>query len=56
VANPEVMYRSMTTVHAANICMWLKRSLKYDPAKAEFIDDAEANRLRSRAMREPWIL
>jgi hypothetical protein len=56
VANPEVMYRSMTTVHAANICMWLKRSLRYDPAKAEFIDDAEANRLRSRAMREPWIL
>ncbi|NQU23792.1 MAG: Gfo/Idh/MocA family oxidoreductase [Candidatus Nealsonbacteria bacterium] len=56
VANPEVMYRSMTTVHAANICMWLKRDLKYDPAKAEFVDDAEANRLRSRAMREPWII
>ncbi len=56
VANPEVMYRSMTTVHAANICMWLKRDLKYDPAKAQFVDDAEANRLRSRAMREPWII
>ncbi len=56
VANPEVMYRSMTTVHAANICMWLKRDMKYDPAKAEFIGDAEANRLRSRAMREPWII
>jgi len=56
VANPEVMYRSMTTVHAANICMWLKRNMKYDPVKAEFIDDPEANRLRSRAMREPWII
>jgi len=56
VANPEVMYRSMTTVHAANICMWLKRDLKYDPVKEEFVDDAEANRLRSRAMREPWII
>ncbi len=55
VANPEVMYRSMTTVHCANICMWLKRDLKFDPAKAEFIGDAEANRLRSRAQREPWI-
>ncbi|MFZ2642590.1 MAG: Gfo/Idh/MocA family oxidoreductase [Verrucomicrobiia bacterium] len=54
VANPEVMYRSMTTVHAANICMWLKRSLKFDPVKAEFINDPEANRFRSRAMREPW--
>ena len=55
VANPEVMHYSMGTVHGANICMWLKRDLKYDPAKEEFINDAEANRLRSRAMREPWI-
>jgi hypothetical protein len=56
VANPEVMRRSMTTVHAANICMWLKRNLKYDPVKEEFIGDPEANRLRSRAMREPWTV
>jgi len=54
VANPEVMYRSMSAVHAANICMWLRRNMKFDPAKAEFINDAEANRLRSRAAREPW--
>lgn len=54
VANPEVMYRSMSTVHAANVCMWLKRSLKFDPVKAEF-NDPDANRLRSRAMREPWV-
>lgn len=56
IANPEIMHRSMTTVHAANICMWLRRNMRYDPAKEEFIDDAEANRLRSRAMREPWII
>jgi predicted dehydrogenase len=56
VANPEVMHRSMSTVHAANICMWLKRDMRYDPVKEEFIGDAEANRLRSRAMREPWII
>jgi hypothetical protein len=56
VANAEVMYRSMSTVHAANICMWLKRDLKFDPVKAAFINDPEANRLRSRAMREPWII
>lgn len=53
-ANPEVMHRSMTTVHCANICMWLQRNLKYDPVKEEFINDPEANRLRSRAMRAPW--
>lgn len=56
VANPEVMYRSMTTVHAANICMWLRRNIEFDPVKVEFINDPEANRLRSRAMREPWII
>ena len=55
VANPEVMHHSMTTVHAANICMWLKRSLKFDPAKEEFVGDDEANSLRSRAMREPYV-
>jgi hypothetical protein len=56
VANPEMMHRSMSTVHAANICMWLKRDMKYDPIKEEFVNDPEANRLRSRAMRAPWII
>lgn len=55
VADPVMMHRTMTTVHAANICMWMKRDMKYDPIKEEFINDPEANRLRTRAMREPWI-
>jgi hypothetical protein len=55
VANPVVMHRSMSTVHAANICMWLKRNMRYDPVKEEFVNDPEANRLRSRAMRAPWM-
>ncbi|MBP9903043.1 MAG: Gfo/Idh/MocA family oxidoreductase [Verrucomicrobia subdivision 3 bacterium] len=56
VANAEVMHRSMSAVHAANICMWLKRDLTYDPVKEEFVGDAEANKLRSRAMRAPFII
>lgn len=56
VADPEVMHNSMTTVHAANICMWLKRDLKYDPDKEHFVNDAQADRFLSRAMREPWII
>jgi hypothetical protein len=56
VSNPVMMHRTMTTVHAANICMWLKRDMRYDPVKEEFVNDAEANRLRSRAMREPWMI
>jgi predicted dehydrogenase len=55
VANPDVMHHSMSTVHAANICMWLKRDLKYDPMKEQFVDDPEANRLRTRAQRAPYI-
>ena len=55
VAGPDVMHHSMSTVHAANICMWLKRDLKFDPVKEEFVDDAEANRFLTRAQREPWI-
>jgi hypothetical protein len=56
VANPDVMYRSMTICLAADICEQLKRNVKFDLLKAEFIGDPEANRLRSRAMREPWCV
>ena len=56
IANPEVMHRSMTTNHAINICLALKRDLKWDPAREEFIGDDEANRMRSRAVRQPWRL
>jgi len=56
VANAGVMHHTMSTVHAANICMWLKRDMVYDPVREEFQNDAEANRLRSRAQREPWII
>ena len=56
VANPVMMHRTMTTVHAANICMWLKRDLRFDTVKEEFINDPQANRFRSRAMREPWVI
>ncbi len=55
VANAEVMFHSMSTVHAANICMWLKRNMKYDPAKKEFAD-ADANGFVSRPMRAPWAI
>lgn len=55
VANAEVMFHSMSTVHAANICMWLKRDMNYDPAKKEFAD-ADANGFLSRPMRAPWVI
>ncbi|MCX6897781.1 MAG: Gfo/Idh/MocA family oxidoreductase [Verrucomicrobia bacterium] len=54
VANEMVMHRAMSTNHVTNICMLLKRNMRWDPAKEEFIGDAEANRMRTRATREPW--
>ena len=56
VGNPEVMFRSMSICLAADICEQLKRNLKFDLLKAEFVNDDEANRLRSRAMRDTWQL
>jgi GFO/IDH/MocA oxidoreductase family protein len=32
----------------------LNRTLKWDPAAEQFIDDEEANRLMSIAKRPPW--
>jgi len=42
------------TSHGAYIAAQLERKLYWDPDKREFINDDEANRMRSRAYREPW--
>ena len=55
-ANPEVMRHSHIACHAAALSWILKRKLKLDPAKEEFIDDDEANGLRSRPARDPWAV
>ena len=54
----EIGHRSATICHLANIAMWLKRTLRWDPAAERFIgDDAEAaNRLLGRANRAPWAV
>lgn len=56
VSNAVMMHRTMTTVHAANVCMWEKRDMTFDPETEKFINDDAANRYRSRAMRAPWII
>jgi predicted dehydrogenase len=40
----------------AEISIRLKRKLKWDPAKEEFVGDAEANSLMARPYRKPWKL
>jgi predicted dehydrogenase len=50
-ANADVMRRSHIAAHAAALAWILQRKLTLDPAKEEFIGDAEANRPRSRGKR-----
>lgn len=53
-ANADAACQAHIACHAANIALFLKRKVKYDPRTNEFIDDEQANRLRSEALREPW--
>ncbi len=53
-ANADVACQSHIACHAAYIAWQLGRRLEWDPVAEEFPDDDEANRMRSRAYREPW--
>lgn len=50
----EVGHRSCTVCLLGEIAMRLGRKLKWDPEREQFTNDAEANRMVSRAMRSPW--
>lgn len=53
-ANSRVMRSSHIACHAAATAWMLGRKLAFDPAKEEFVGDDAANRMRHRALREPW--
>ena len=50
----EWSHRSATICHLGNICYKLKRKLRWDPDKEDFVGDAEASRLVDRPRRGPW--
>jgi len=54
--NATAAARAHVACHAANVTLFLNRKIRLDTEKYEFIDDPEANRLRSEALREPWII
>lgn len=56
VAPIESAVRSDTLCYLSDIAMRLGRKLKWDPGKEQFVNDAEANRMLSRPMRDPWHL
>lgn len=54
ICNPEVATYTINAILVGGIAMGLQRSLKWDPLKAEFVGDDQANRLLSYAPRAPW--
>ncbi len=56
VAPIEVAHRSIMIGHLGVIAIKLGRKLRWDPKKERFINDAEADRMLYRPMRNPWHL
>jgi predicted dehydrogenase len=56
ICHPETALYTMNAILIGGICLILKRTLTWDPAKAEFVGDEEANRLLSYTPRPPWRL
>jgi len=52
--NAQAACNAHIACHAANIALTLDRQVNFDNATNSFINDEEANRLRSEALREPW--
>jgi predicted dehydrogenase len=52
----ELAINTVVIPHLATVAYRLQRSLRWDVAEQEFIDDQEANRFLDRARREPWLL
>jgi predicted dehydrogenase len=56
ICDAEIGHRSASVCHLANIGYELGRPLVWDPAREQFVDDGEANRLLDRELRAPWTL
>jgi uncharacterized protein YqfA (UPF0365 family) len=54
--NVDAACQAHIACHAANIAIFLDRKVTFDHKTHEFVADAQANRLRSEALREPWRL
>ncbi|UCD49755.1 MAG: Gfo/Idh/MocA family oxidoreductase [Phycisphaerales bacterium] len=56
VSSIDAAVRTDTVCHISDIAMRLGRKLHWDPQREEFVNDAQANRMLSRAWRSPWHL
>jgi len=56
ITDVETGHRSASVCNIANIAYRLNKKLKWDPVKEEFKGNKEANALRSKTYREPFVL
>ena len=56
ICDVEIGCRSVTVCHLGNLAYWNHRHLKWDPAKEQFIGDAEANQWLDRPKRGGWAV
>jgi predicted dehydrogenase len=56
ICNPETAVYTMNAILIGGIAMALQRAVRWDPVKAEFPGDDQANRLLSYTPRPPWRL
>jgi predicted dehydrogenase len=56
ICNVDVAHRAISLLLLGGIADRLRRTLKWDPQREEFLDDDEANRMLSIAPREGWRL
>jgi len=54
ICHPETAVYTMNAILAGGVALGLQRSVKWDPVRAEFLGDDDANRLLSYAARPPW--
>jgi len=55
-ADIEIGHRASITAHLGNIAYRTDRKIRWDAAKEEIVDDAEASKLLGRQARKPWDL
>ena len=56
LADVEIGARAAAITILGNLAYWNGRRLRRDPARWEFVDDAEANKWLDRERRDPWQL
>jgi len=49
-------HRTMTACHLSNLALLLKRKLRWDPDREDFVGDDQASALCSRRQREPYAI